>query len=145
MTTTTDRGTIPPGHFATRRSAMRLSHHFVSIVVVLVSVPRPATGQEKNTAITGPADLERLAEIFAPPGTPSIRDKGCVAVETGPANAQSSVNGWLITETSTTLTLFDSEGNLHSLRKPKAGESRPKVKESKDGSIDFEAWHSADR
>src|SRR4051812_33101309 len=45
---------------------------------------------------TEPADFERLAEIFAVRGTPSVQGKPWVAADTGPANCPSDLEGWLI-------------------------------------------------
>jgi hypothetical protein len=83
-----------------------------------------------------PVDFERLAEIFAPPGTPSIKGKPWVVVETGPVNSVpwlSNRHGWLIENGAKEILLLDWDGASHNFRKPDAGEIRPRIKEEKDG------------
>jgi hypothetical protein len=75
-----------------------------------------------------PADFERLAEVFATPGTPSIKGKAWVAVNTGPTNFRSELHGWLIEDSPKEITLFAWDGELHKLRKPKPDEKRPELK-----------------
>ena len=50
-------------------------------IAVLVAQPSSACPAENKAP--QPADFERLAEIFAPPGTPIIKGKAWVAVDTG--------------------------------------------------------------
>jgi hypothetical protein len=90
------------------------------------------------------AEFERLAEIFAPPGTPSIKDKSWVTVDIGPANWKSDLNGWLIKDGAKEIDLLGWYGELHKLRKPAANEKRPSIKEEKDVGILWSAIHQAD-
>jgi hypothetical protein len=69
--------------------------------------------------------FERLAEIFAPPGTPSIKGKPWVEVDRGLANLPSPLQGWLIVENDMEVKILDGEGDLYLLRKPTKDEVRP--------------------
>jgi len=78
-------------------------------------------------------DFERLAEIFGAPGLPSIRGKTWVAVDRGPANRPTELEGWLIKDGAKSVLILDWHGELHTLRRPASDENRPRIKEEKDG------------
>jgi HEAT repeats len=88
--------------------------------------------------------FQRLAEIFSPPGTPSIVGKSLVTVETGPENFPFREDGWLIEDTPREITLLPWAGDLQKIRKPRPGEKRPSIAKDKDGSFSFVAVQEAD-
>jgi hypothetical protein len=91
------------------------------------------------------ADYELLAEVFAPSGTPSVKNKAWVKVDTGPANAPSGLTGWLIEDGAKEITVLDRDGDLHKLRKPGPDERRPALKVDKDGTMPYTRYREADR
>ncbi len=91
-----------------------------------------------------PAVFERLAEVFTPPGTPDIKGKPWVVVDTGPANCPSELSGWLIEDRAQGIVLLDWYGELHKLRKPATAERRPAIKEEKDGGFLLSTIQAAD-
>jgi hypothetical protein len=93
----------------------------------------------------GKPEFEQLADIFAPPATPSIKDKSWVTVDVGPTNWKSDLHGWVISDTPKEIELLDWYGEMHKLRKPAASAKRPAIKEEKDGSILWSEGQNADR
>src|SRR5260370_3844814 len=91
-----------------------------------------------------PADFERLAEIFAPPGTPSVEGKAWVAVDTRPANYPFDLYGWLIHDRPKEIILLDWYGELHKHSKPGADEKRPKIIQEKNGGFRLDKIQQAD-
>ncbi len=71
--------------------------------------------------------FEGLAEIFSPPGTPSIKGKKWVEVDFGPANWSSQVLGWLIEDTDSEVVIMNSQGELQRYKKPLSSEKRPDI------------------
>src|SRR5690349_4769765 len=74
---------------------------------------QPEPPAPEGDRVPPPGAFERLAEVFAPPGTPSVKDKAWVAVDTGPANMRSDLHGWLIHDGPREITLLDWYGELH--------------------------------
>jgi hypothetical protein len=117
-------------HYARHYSNVCL---FLGLTVIGVTAqPMPAPAEDRNPQ---PTDFERLAEVLAPAGTPSIKGKGWVAVDTGPANHRSELQGWLIEDGAKEITILDWYGELHKLRKPAADEKRPTIKPEEDGGL----------
>ena len=90
------------------------------------------------------ADFDKLAEVFAPPGTPSIKGKSGVSVDTGPANFSTKWQGWLLLDSPEQITIIDRYGDVQKLRKPAKTEDRPKVKQEKSGGVLLETLQQAD-
>jgi hypothetical protein len=114
-------------------------------LLIYVGIASPAIAETSPRS----GDLDNLARIFAPRGTPSIQGKTWVAVDTGPANQPFKLQGWLLQEDAKQITLLDWYGEVHRLRKPSAGDMRPSLKDEKvyriltgdNGEVDYSvAW-----
>jgi hypothetical protein len=103
----------------------------------------PAQAQIPQRADSSPAGIERLDEVFAPPGTPSVKGKPWVAVHTGPADWSNELHGWLIEDGPKGLLLLDWYGELRRLGRPASDEKRPEVF-GKDGTFSFDAAETVD-
>ncbi len=77
-------------------------------------------------------DFERLAEIFNATGTPVIKTKPWVAVDTGPENYPHALHGWLIDDGVKEITVVDLHGKKHKVRRPAPGERRPKIEKESE-------------
>ncbi|HYV35854.1 MAG TPA: hypothetical protein VE988_09140 [Gemmataceae bacterium] len=64
-------------------------------------------------------NFDKLAEIFAPAGTPSIQGKAWVCVDTGPANFPTKRHGWLLQDDPEQITIIDRIGEVQKLKKPR--------------------------
>jgi hypothetical protein len=130
-----------------------MATHALSRILVSVAigwsttqlVAQPKAPDRAAARAPAAADFDRLAEIFSPPGTPSVQDKKRVAVDVGPTNASATRTGWVIEDGPTELTLFDTDGDLLKLRKPGPAEKRPTLPTDKDGSMPFDRYLEADR
>lgn len=91
------------------------------------------------------AAFDRLAELFAPPGTPPIKGKRWVTIDTGPANIPQARTGWLVEDGAKEVTLLDEDSEVVKLRKPAVGEKRPTVEGDKEGNISLSRYLEADR
>jgi hypothetical protein len=109
----------------------RGGRRIVVVSVLIWTVSADAQPASKTDA----ADFGQLAEILAPPGTPSIKEKRWVTIATGPLNWPTELRGWLIEDGAQEVLLLDWEGEAHKLRKPAPDEKRPKVKEDKEGRL----------
>jgi hypothetical protein len=130
--------------------SMRFPHllrHFCSVYLFLdlsavcVMAQRQLDGPADNKQR---ADFERLAKVFSPPGTPSVKGKAWVAVDTGPANFSSDLRGWLIKDDLKEIILLDWYGELHKLRKPRPNEKRPKTQQENRGRFPVSKIQRAD-
>jgi hypothetical protein len=77
--------------------------------------------------------LARLAVIFDPPGTPTIRGKPWVEVDVGPANWATKVVGWVVERDRAHLTIRTLDGELRRLQLASPEETRPSVPETDGG------------
>jgi hypothetical protein len=130
---------------------MRYPHHLRCLApcVVVCLWTSVVSGQTPPTPSRVEArrvtDYERLAEVFAPPGTPPIKGKRWVTVDTGPSNAAEARTGWLVEDGARDVTLLDEGDDVVKLRKPAAGEKRPILPADKDGKISWSQYREADR
>ena len=115
------------------------------VVLVLGSLCVAASAQMPPAEKKDAGDFEKLVEIFAPPGFPSIKGKAWVTVEIGPANWSLETEGWLIEDGKTEITILEFDGEIHTLRKPVAGEERVKFKEDADGTVHGNIFDKAHR
>jgi hypothetical protein len=119
----------------------------VSLAVGCAAAPLAAQPKATDRPAKAPvaADFDRLAQVFAPPGTPSVKDRKWVTIDVGPTNASATRTGWLVKDGPTELSLLDGDGDLLQVRKPGPGEKRPTLPTNKDGSIPFGRYREADR
>ena len=116
----------------------------VSLLLGFLYLAAAAQTSPADNKDAQPGDFERLAEIFGPPGSPSIKGKTWVAVDTGPENWPSELHGWLIEDGAKDILLLDWYGDLYTLRKPASDEKRPKIQEEKDGGLLWSTIQEAD-
>lgn len=112
---------------------------FVTTCSYAVAQP-PPTPAKPNLA----DDFKLLAEIFEPPGVPSIHGKSWKIADVGPKNWAQSTEGWVLEESARQVVLRTWSGEVERLSLPQAGANRPLLKMNPDGSINGAEFEFAD-
>ncbi len=105
--------------------------HTVPCFLAILLFTSLAIAQNDPTA----DDLKRteasIAKVFDAAGVPASKNAPWVVVELGSAGWNNERLGWLVQEDSECITLLQAHGVLSVVRRPRAGEIRPKADSSR--------------
>ena len=126
------------------------------LLAVLDFVAPAACGADKDEAATSGAKTldeqlaayQRLSSVFEAIEPTSVKGKRWVAVDSGPAGWERTVEGWLMEDRPEAVRIWNGYGEGQRLRKPRPGEQQPEAKEGQGLTPDESnsekyqaAWH----